>query len=392
VLLGFTFALGINVSRAVGPAIGGVVVATAGPATAFLLNAASFLGVIAALVWWRREPRRSMLPGERFMGALRAGLRYTRGSPPLQATPVRSVAFFIFAAAPWTLLPLVVSESLRAQASTYGALLACIGVGAVTGALAMPLVRSRISRNALVGGAIVGCAASSAVLGLVRDAYALGVALLIFGAMWIAVLSTLQVAAQTAVPAWVRGRALSVYQLAFGAGMAGGSLLWGWVAKRAGLDAALLGAAAGAVLALAATLRVRLGEDESAGLIPSNHWPAPEFALPSGTEAAFERGPVLVTVRYRIDPARSADFLAALETLARERRRDGALSGGVYEDAAQPGSWLEVFALESWLEHLRQHERVTLADRDAQERVHAFHIEESAPQVSHYLAQQPGPD
>jgi len=205
------------------------------------------------------------------------------------------------------------------------------------------------------------------------------------GAAWMATLSSFHVAAQMAVPAWVRARALAIYLVSFAAGTVGGAAVWGAVAGRAGVPFALIAAAGGALLAAAATWRVSLDQAEPAGS-DRRDWPDPQT---HGTIDP-DRGPVMVNVEYRIDPARAHAFTAAVSELERVRRRDGATSWGLFSDAADPGRYVEFFLVESWAEHLRQHGRATVADREVTERVRGYHIGAEPPRVSHLIA--PGQD
>ncbi|MEA3156947.1 MAG: hypothetical protein QOK44_4536 [Betaproteobacteria bacterium] len=374
--------IGINVSRAVGPAIAGVIVSAVGSWAVFILNALCSIGVIAVLVWWRRvEPARK-LPREHFAGAFRVGVRYAWHASALKGMLLRSAAFFIFAAATWALFPLIVRQELGRGADVYGALLACIGAGAVSGALFLPRLRSRYSRHALVAGATVVYACAALSLAHVRDVYAAAAAMLATGAAWITVLSSLQVSAQTALPAWVRARGLAVWMLVFMAGMSLGSVLWGHIAEVAGIPWALTIAAIGALSGVAATWRFKLGTQDAADLAPSMHWQAPIVS----DDMDLERGPVLVTIEYIIDPHKAGDFLKNIQALREIRRRDGAFYWEVFQDAADTARFVECFMAESWVEHLRQHERVTNADRTLQQRVNAYHVGTEPPRASHLVA------
>ena len=203
----------------------------------------------------------------------------------------------------------------------------------------------------------------------------------IAGASWIAALATLSVSAQVALPDWVRGRGLALYTTVFFGCLAFGSAAWGEIAVWVGLPAAHFLAAAGAVAAIALTWRWKLHTAAEIDLSPSMHWPAPLTAQ----DIAHDRGPVLVTVEYRIRPQDRDAFLDALGRLEHERRRDGAYAWGVFEDAADEGRILETFLVESWMEHLRQHERVTNADRLVQEALQRFQLS-GEPKVTHFIA------
>jgi len=372
--------IGINIARSLGPAIGGLIVAQLGAGWAFGLNALSFAAMLWVLFNWRPDALASALPPEGFGAGLRAGVRYALRAGRLQAVLIKSAGFFFFASAVTALLPLVVRSELHGGAGTYGLLLGCIGIGAVSGALVLPSLRARLDRDLLVLLATLACALSLFGLAWLRHMALLPLAMLVNGFAWITVLSSLQIAAQTAVPAWVRARALSLYIMVFSLGMAAGGLSWGSIAQRTSIPLALTLAAVGAVIGGLLVWRVRIAGSEELDLRPAGHWPAPELAVP----VTHDRGPVLVTVEYHIDDADRAAFHALLGELGRTRRRDGAVIWGVAEDVATPGIHLEYFVTPSWIEHLRQHERVTAEDRTLQENVRALHRNEHAPIVRHF--------
>jgi MFS family permease len=375
--------MGINISRAVGPALGGAVIALAGYAAPFWLNTLTFLAVVAALLWWR-DPHRatSQLPAERFWAAIASGLRFTRASPALRATLARALAFFAFASAYWALMPLIARQRLDGGPTLYGVLLGAIGAGAVAGAFALPWLKKRLGPNRLVVLATLGTALVLVIFAVSIDRYAAVAAGALAGACWIAVLSSLNVSAQLALPEWVRGRGLSVFVTVFFGAMSGGSLVWGQVANAFDIPTALLAAAAGAVVLIPVSLRWRLQQGEGLDLSPSMHWPTPAVA----DDVTDDQGPVMVTIEYRIDPEHGDRFTALLHELAASRRQTGAFAWGLFRDAAEPGRYLEYFMVESWLAHLRQHERVTTADRHVQDSARPFHIGENEPVVTHYIA------
>jgi MFS family permease len=374
--------VGMNLARAVGPALGGLIVAAAGPGAVFLLNAVSFLGVILVLFRWQRQPQEVALP-ERLLGAMKAGTRYVRHAPPLQAVLIRAAAFIISGSGLWAMLPLLARRVLGLDAFRYGVLLGCLGVGAVAAAQVLPRVKGQVLIDPLIAGATLLMATATATLALVRSYPVLCAAMMVAGIGWMTVMSSFNVAAQGASPGWARARTLGFYLLVFQGGMAVGSILWGAVAARAGVPAALLGAAGGQVLGLAAMLRYRLEAAEGLDHTPSAHWPEP--MLPE--DPHLEKGPVLVAVEYRIEPARAAEFVHAMQGLQRLRRRDGAIRWGLFHDLARPGRFVETFLVETWAEHLRQHERVTMADREVESRAHAFHLGPEPPAVSHLIAE-----
>jgi MFS family permease len=373
--------VGFNVSRAVGPALGGVIISKLGIAAPFWLNAISNLGIVGALLWWHPPHERTgRLPVERFGSAIRTGFRHAENNPPLRATLIRAAAILLFASAYWALLPLVAREQMAMGPDLYGFLLGAIGAGAVGGAFALPWLQAALGPDRLVAAGSIGTAIAMVLFGFARNSATALSASVIAGVSWIAILSSLNVSAQVAQPEWVRARGIAVYLTVFYGALALGSAVWGQVAGMFGLSAAQSIAAAGALVAIPLTWRWKLQDAAGVDLTPSMHWPAPVVTH----EVEPDRGPVLITVEYRIDPRDREPFLAALAKLARERRRDGAYRWGVFEDAAVDGRFIEAFLVESWLEHLRQHERVTNADRALQDAVHRFHTD-GTPKVTHLI-------
>ena len=374
--------VGINISRAIGPALAGLVIVGLGLAAPFALNAASFLCVIAALVWWRPAPAaRTDLPAEALWSAIAMGLRYAWSSAPLKATLIRAMAFFVSASAFWALLPLIARNELQGDATLYGVMLGAVGAGAVTGALFMPALRSRTTPDRMVIGASVVLAVVMVLVATVRHAALATGGCFVFGAGWIAVLSTLNVSAQIALPDWVRARGLSVYLTVFFGAMSAGSALWGQVATLASIPLALLAAAALLVAGIPATRKARLHQAEGMDLSPSMHWPAPIVA----GAIAGERSPVMTTIEYRVAPENATRFRVLMAELGQARKRLGAYSWGVLEDAGAPGCFVEYFLESSWLQHLRHHERVSGADRLVQEQLVALQLPGSAPLVRHLV-------
>ncbi len=380
--------VGINISRAIGPALAGLIIIDLGIAAPFWLNALSNLAVVGALLWWRVPAGTSAkLPSEHLGRAMRVGLRYAQHSPQLRATIVHAAGFFVFASAYWALLPLVARVQLAGGATLYGILLGAIGLGAVAGAFALPSLKAALGPDKLMALGTAGTTGALVLFGFAHVALTAVLASLLAGASWIAVLGTLNVSAQVSLPAWVRGRGLAVFATVVFGAMALGSAVWGQVASSLGISNAQFIAAGGCMLMVPLLWRSKLQTGACVDLSPSMHWPEP--LLFEGAEK--ERGPVLVTVEYRVKAQDRERFLAALGRLAAERRRDGASDWGVFEDAANKGRFIETFLLDSWLEHLRQHRRVTKADRAVQEVVDRFDTR-GAPKVTHFIAATPSDD
>ncbi|MNF36161.1 enterobactin exporter EntS [compost metagenome] len=373
--------LGINIARAVGPALGGLILASLGAAVTYGVDVITYVFVICALLWWRRPVAAQDVLAERFPGAFRAGLRYARASRELHVVLMRAFVFFALASSVWALLPLVARSLLGGGAGFYGILLGAVGLGAIAGAIIMPKLREHLSADGLLLLAALVTAAVMAFLSFAPPQWAAVAALLALGAAWITALTTLNGVAQAILPNWVRGRSLAVYLTVFNGAMTAGSLGWGAVATLIGVPFTLLTGAAGLVALGLVVHRLKLPKGE-ADLMPSRHWPEPLTAAP----VEHDRGPVLIQIEYRISPEERADFLKALARLSAERRRDGAYAWGITEDAADPGLMLEWFQVESWAEHLRQHHRVSKADADIQAEVLRFHRGEGRPVVRHFLA------
>jgi MFS family permease len=372
----------LNLARAIGPAIGGLIVSTFGPGAVFILNAFSFLGVIWVIYRWRSVPSEAFAPTERVIGASRAGLRYVRHAPALRAVLVRTGVFMLGGSAFWALLPAVGRYVLKLDSVGYGLLLGSFGAGAVLGAFTIEGARRYASSDVMAFGATIIFAGTTAALGLIGNVHVLYATMALGGVAWIGMMSTMNVAAQLASPAWVRARALAVYLLVFYGFMALGSAFWGTIATTFSTSSALMAASAillaGLISARYFPLRIEARQD----LTPSMHWPEPHLAV----EPDLEAGPVLITVEYRIDPVQEREFLRAMRVVGRARRRDGAIRWNVYQDVSDPERYVETFVVESWGEHLRQHARVTVADQGPEKAAREFHIGPVRPVITHLIS------
>jgi MFS family permease len=262
--------------------------------------------------------------------------------------------------------------------------LGVIGVGAVGGAFALRWLESKLGADWLAAAGTLGTAIAMVLFAVARGPALALLASVIAGAAWTVAVATLNVSAQVALPDWVRGRGLAMFVTTFFGAMAAGSAIWGQTASMLGLQAAQIIAAAGAVVAIPLTWRWKLGTGAGVDLTPSMHWPEPVMTH------AVERheGPVLVTVEYQIDPRDRARFLAAMDQLGYQRRRNGAYGWGVFEDSASEGRMVETFLVESWLEHFRQRERVTAADRALQDLVNRFQTQGGTPKITHLIGRE----
>ncbi|MGW8308636.1 MAG: MFS transporter [Achromobacter pulmonis] len=376
--------LGINIARAIGPAAGGLILASFGAAVTYGMDVLSYVFVIGALLWWKRPAKTDSALSENFFGAFRAGLRYTRASKELHRVLLRAAVFFLFASALWALLPLVARQMLGGSSGFYGVLLGAVGAGAIIGALVMPKLGAKLDADGLVLLASVVSAGVMGVLVFAPPQWLAVLMLVLLGMGWITALTTFNGVAQAILPNWVRGRGLAVYLMVFNGAMAAGSLGWGLVAREIGVPYALVASATGLVIVALLFHRARLPVGE-ADLQASNHWPEPLVSAP----VANDRGPVLIQVEYRIRQDDRPAFLDAMRRLSQERLRDGAYAWGVVEHTGDPERVVEWFFVESWAEHLRQHHRVSHADADLQAEALRFHTGADKPQVHHFLALKP---
>jgi MFS family permease len=375
----------LNLARAIGPAAAGLILAATSPGIVFLINAASFVAVLLVLYRWERTPTGSGLPAEHAGSAVRAGLRYLRHAPDFQAVLMRTGLFVLSASAVWALLPLVGRQSLGLDSLGYGFLVGALGTGAVLMAMVLPRVRARLSVDQLVWVATAAFAGVAFTLAFVRVAALVYLAMAVAGAAWISTMSSFNVASQLMSASWVRSRALAAYSIAFQGGLALGSALWGTVASRFGIGTALTAAGVGLLVGLAASRAFPLTGRDDRDLTPSLHWPQP-LLVP---EARPGDGPVLVVIEYWVSPENAEPFLEAVHEMERVRRRDGGMEWSVYQDAADHTRYVETFLAESWTEHLRQHQRVTMADREIERRIRSFCIEGQRGRVLHLLHVRP---
>ncbi len=379
-------AVNMNLARAIGPAIGGLVLLATDAGTLFLINAATFLAVIAVVARWRETRLAGVLPREHAGEATRAGARYISASPALRAVLARAVLFTFFASAIWALLPLTATSHLHLGSGGYGLLLGCVGLGAVGGGALLPRLRTLASAAWLVSIGSLGLAGVTLVLAYVRVRPVVAVALVVAGLAWILVLSTLNSAFQLSLPGWVKARGMAFYLIAFQGGAAVGSVVLGVSAQRLGLSTALLLAAAGLALGPLAGLRYRFIPLPPEDLLPAGDWPQPQLATDH-----LPRGPIMVNVEYWARPGREDDLHAALAGSRFSRRRTGAISWRVWRDAEQGTRFIEQFVVASWPEHLRQHERVTRRDQQRFDRIRAMTDPNRPTTVTHWLTPQPSP-
>ncbi|HEV7913435.1 MAG TPA: MFS transporter [Albitalea sp.] len=374
----------MNASRIVGPIVAGATIASAGSAYVFALNALLSVGAAFVIRRWRRERKVSALPGERFVGAMRVGLQYVRQSRRMHAVLLRVSLFFLQSMALLGLLPLIAKGLHGGGAAAYTVLLACMGAGAIVSAMFLPRLRaSSVSRDDLVTWGTALQATAMLVVSIAPSLWVAAPAMVVAGAAWLSAANSLTVSAQLALPDWVRARGMSIYQMALMGSSALGAALWGQVATWTDVRTSLVAASVGAIACLLVTRRFQVESGIVEDLTPA------EFARPAGTDIDVDpdEGPILITIEYLIDSARTAEFLEVMQETRRNRLRHGMLSWSLFRDTAVAGRYIEHFVDESWVEHLRHFERMTAFDVALRERRMSFQIGDRPPEVSRYIAQ-----
>ena len=372
-----------NLARAVGPALAGIIISAAGVATAFFANFVSFLGVIAVVARWKRPVHKRSAPPESFSGATVAAIRYVRHSPAILTVLLRTGVAMFFSSALFALLP-TVSRSVNEHASGYGLLLGCFGGGAIIGALVMQPAKAMWSTESIVSTGAVSLGLVIVAMSALHRLSALAAIMLMGGAAWVIFISLINALVQNLAPDWVRARVLAIFILVYQGSYALGTAVWGAVAQRSGVQTALVCAGIGTIATAALAFFVRL-PSSSADLSPWNHWRMPVVVKDFGDDV--DNGPVLVTIEYAVIPNRSAEFVDAMQEYGRMRRRDGAYWWGIFRDTEVADRYLETFLVNSWAEHLRQHERQTQADRELEGRIYTYVA--APPSVRHLIYASP---
>jgi MFS family permease len=357
-----------NLARAVGPALAGFIIAAAGVAAAFVANFVSFFGVILVVARWKRPVRKRSTPAESFSGATVAAIRYVRYSPAILTVLLRTGVVMFFSSALFALLP-AVAHSVNKTAIGYGLLLGCFGFGAIAGAFAMQSARARWSTETVVSAGV-------AILGLVMVAISglhtlstLAAVISVGGAAWVVFISLINALVQNLAPDWVRARVLAIFILVYQGSYSLGTVAWGAFAQRTSVRTAMVYAGIGTIATLVVALFAKL-PDATADLSPWDHWRMPLVLDEVGAD--LSQGPVLVTIEYVVISGRTTEFVEAMSEYGRIRHRDGAYRWGIYRDTEVASRYLEIFLVNSWAEHLRQHERQTQADRELEGRIYSY--------------------
>lgn len=376
--------VGFNITRSVGPALGGVIVAAAGAAAAFAVNTLSYFALIYALVRWKPVIAASTLPREALASAIFAGLRYISMSPNLQKVLLRGFIFGIGASSVLALLPIVALELVIGGPLTYGLMLGSFGIGAIGGAVLNARLREQFSSETIVRLSFAGFALSATVAALSPVAALTCAGLVISGGCWVLALSLFNTIVQLSTPRWVVGRALSLYQTVTFGGIAGGSWLWGIAADRYGVADALLISAVVMLSGILVGLRFSMPAFASLNLDPLNRFTEPELGL----DITPRSGPIVIQVDYEIGDDDLPEFLMLMGERRRIRIRDGARNWALMRDLEKPGSWTETYHTPTWVEYIRHNQRRTQADAENTDRLRALHRGETTPSVHRLIERQ----
>lgn len=376
--------MGFNITRSVGPAIGGMIVAGAGAAAAFTVNTLSYFALIYALFRWQPNLPKPALPREHLVDAISAGLRYVAMSPNIGKVLFRGFAFGLTAVAILALLPIVARDLVAGGPLTYGALLGAFGAGAIGGALASRRAREMMSSEDIVRCSFAGFAVSAAVTGVSTSALLTGLAMMIAGASWVLALSLFNTVVQLSTPRWVVGRALSLYQMATFGGMACGSWLWGHLAETQGVGHALVASSVLMMVGVAIGFWLPMPAFGALNLDPLNRFNEPALRL----DIRPRSGPIVILIDYEIRDQDLPEFLKLMVERRRIRIRDGARNWTLMRDLENPDIWTETYHTPTWLDYVRHNHRRTKADAENFDRLLVLHQGPDRPRVHRMIERQ----
>lgn len=380
--------MSLNLSRAIGPVLAGLLILSAGPGMVFLVNALTFIALAIAIYKWPTSLQKDIatLPLESFKEGMKTGIRYARNAPLLQVVLLKSGVFLFFGSVIWALLPVIAIRELNGGPTLYGLFFTFIGVGAIVATQIMTPLHKRFSRNTILSSAVLIYAVSLWALGNFTNILVLCVTLLISGGAWLAMTASLATASQRAVPDWVRARGLAMVMLTMTGSTSIGSMLWGYLADRVGVSQAIVIASIGLALSVIATLRVRIN-DTPVDLSPSRHyWPELDLSDAHSNKIELNGGKIMITLKFIIQQQNQRDFLQLSKQLEQIRRRDGAIYWELFKPIGLKDHYIEVFMMSSWLEYLRQQERLTIKDKTVQDKILALHHGKDNPEVSYLIS------
>lgn len=376
--------MGFNITRSVGPAIGGMIVAAAGAAAAFAVNTLSYFAIIYALFRWRPDIPKNPLPREQLGSAIASGLRYVAMSPNLGKVLFRGFVFGLTATAILSLLPIVARDQLAGGPLTFGGLLGAFGLGAIFGAFSNQRMRELLSSEDIVRAAFAGFAVAAGVTGISTSVWITAVALMVAGACWVLALSLFNTVVQLSAPRWVVGRALSLYQTATFGGMATGSWLWGSVAESYGSGHALVASSLLMMVGVFIGFFLAMPAFATLDLDPLNRFNEPSLKL----DIRPRSGPIVIHVDFEIEDVDVPEFLRIMVERRRIRLRDGARNWTLMRDLENPDIWTETYHVPTWVDYVRHNQRRTKADAEITDRLRELHRGATPPKVHRMIERQ----
>ena len=358
-----------NIARSFGPAIGGVIVATAGAVAAFAANALLYIPLLIVLFLWRRNSEPSRLPRERLNRAIVSGVRYIANSPSIRIVLTRTLVTGIIGGSVMALMPLIARDLLHGGAQTYGIMLGAFGMGAVIGALNIGTLRKQMSGEAAIRACTISMAGAITAVALSRQPVLTAAALVVAGAVWMAAVALFNIGVQLSAPRWVAGRSLAAFQASIAGGIAIGSWGWGYLTDQAGVQTALLVSAAMMLVSPLLGLWLRMPP------VGARNEPAEILADPEVRLSLTGRsGPLVVEIEYRVDQESARAFHNVMQEVQLSRQRNGAYGWSIARDIADPELWTERYHCPTWLDYLRQRNRSTQSERALHQRAMDFHL------------------
>ena len=366
-----------NVARAIGPAIGGFILATSGPELAFGINAVSYILVITVIFSIRSQLTVADHDATSIPNAIALGIRFARYTAPFRRLLLLASMFAITSAVIQSVLP-TRTEELGGDELAYGVLLGAMGLGALIGAFTRKSVVESLGERSIPI-TITAFGVFGIVEGLAGNVTVAAIALVAIGMCWVWTLTTTNATAQLMSPQWVRGRTMSLYTLSFVGIIPIGSIIAGALADAIGAGAATAAMSVGTVILGASARRFAvpaLADIES-----------PEFTAErtGPSHVSTEGGPVMVVNTWVIDHDRFDEFIAIMNDVKAIRMRTGAYRWRLYRNASDPHRLSEVFHLVSWDEHLAQHRRIDDSSRALLLTARDFDLERS-PTTYHLIA------
>ena len=359
-----------NIARSFGPAIGGIVVATAGAVAAFAVNAVLYLPLMVVLFLWNRTHEPSRLPRERLNRAIVSGVRYIANSPSIRIVLIRTLVTGIIGGSVSALMPLVARDLLHGGAQTYGIMLGAFGMGAVIGALNIGEVRRRMSGEAAVRACAISMAGAIAAVALSTSAILTAVALVLAGAVWMLAVALFNIGVQLSAPRWVAGRSLAAFQASIAGGIAVGSWGWGHLTDLAGVETALLVSAGLMLLSPLLGIWLRMPRVGARNEDATELLADPEVQL----SLTGRSGPLVVEIEYRVAQDNARAFHNVMQDVQLSRQRNGAYGWSIARDIGDPELWTERYHCPTWLDYLRQRNRATQSERALHQRAIDFHL------------------